>query len=164
MPPSPEPSPAPPADAGGPRGPRIRVLAQYLRDMSFENPAAGGPGMSEAPRVDLNAEVSVRPHAAGGNIFEVMLRLAAKASNSNDDALFLCELDYAGLFELIGMAEADVEPMLLIECPRLLFPFARRLMAEITREGGFPPVLVDPIDFIGLYRAQKAQNAVTAPA
>jgi preprotein translocase subunit SecB len=163
MPPSSSADPATPADAGTQRGPRIRVLAQYLRDMSFENPAAGGPGMSEAPRVDLSADVSVRPHVAGEEIYEVMLRLAAKAVTPAGEALFLCEVDYGGLFELIGLSEADTEPMLLIECPRLLFPFARRVMAEITREGGFPPVLVDPIDFLGLYRAQR-QAAPAVPA
>lgn len=144
-------------DAPPPNSPLIRVLAQFLKDLSFENPAAATPYMAERPNIELGADVSVRPHPAGPAIFEVVLRLSAKAS-SQESPLFICELVYGGLFELAGIAEADIEPMLLIECPRLLFPFARRIMGEVTRDGGFPPLLIDPIDFVGLYRSQKARG------
>ncbi len=142
-------------------GAAIRILAQYIKDFSFENPAAATPLMSERPDIKMIVDVSARPHAAGETIFEVALKLAAAAENSGQP-MFVCELVYAGLFEIAGVNDEELEAILLIECPRLLFPFARRIMAEITRDGGFPPLMVDPIDFVGLFRQQKARG--TAPA
>lgn len=145
------------ADIPTPTGPSLRVLAQYIKDLSFENPAAATPQMAERPDIGISVDVSVRPHAAGDAIFEVVLKLSAQAT-AKEEPLFLCELVYGGLFELVGVSESDAEPLLLIECPRLLFPFARRIMAEVTREGGFPPLMIDPIDFVSLYRQQKARG------
>jgi len=138
----------------GQQPPAIRVLGQYVKDLSFENP--GNVQVSTQPNIDLGIDVSAVPHEQGNGLFEVSLRLKAQAL-AETKTLFITELDYAGLFQIQGANEADTEAMLLIECPRLLFPFARRIIAEITREGGFPPLMIDPVDFVSLYRSQKAQ-------
>lgn len=138
----------------------MRVLAQYIKDFSFENP--GTARAQTQPNIDLGIDVGATPHKDGQNMFEVSLRMQAKAS-AGDAVLFILELDYAGLFQFESSNMAELEPILLIECPRLLFPFARRVISDITRDGGFPPLLVDPIDFIGLYRSQKARQAEAAP-
>lgn len=136
--------------------PSLRVLGQYVKDLSFENP--GHPPVQGQPNIDLGIDVGAAPHVDGNGMFEVSLKLSAKAV-SDDTVLFISELDYAGLFQLQNVPDAQVEPMLLIECPRLLFPFARRIIAEITREGGFPPLLIDPVDFVALYQAQYRRAA-----
>ncbi len=151
---------------GGPAqpAPSLRVLGQYVKDLSFENP--GHPPVQTQPNIDLGIDVGAAPHVDGNGLFEVSLKLSAKAS-SGETTLFITELDYAGLFQLSNVTEKQIEPMLLIECPRLLFPFARRIIAEITREGGFPPLLIDPVDFVQLYQAQyrkAAERAGETPA
>jgi len=150
------------ANAQAEQAPAIRVLGQYVKDLSFENP--GNVQVSTQPNIDLGIDVSAVPHEQGGGLFEVSLRLKAQAL-AESKTLFITELDYGGLFQIQGASEADTEAMLLIECPRLLFPFARRIIAEITREGGFPPLMIDPVDFVSLYRSQKAQaQGQPAPA
>ncbi|MEQ9505574.1 MAG: protein-export chaperone SecB [Hyphomonas sp.] len=143
--------------------PSMRVLGQYVKDLSFENP--GHAPVQTQPNIDLGIDVGASPHADGNGVFEVSLKLSAKAL-AGETTLFITELDYAGLFQLSNVTEKQIEPMLLIECPRLLFPFARRIIAEITREGGFPPLLIDPVDFVALYQAQyrkAADRAAGAP-
>ncbi|HEY8573576.1 protein-export chaperone SecB [Phenylobacterium sp.] len=138
-------------------GPGIRVLAQFIRDLSFENPRApetlrqGGA----QPQIDLGVEMNARGREDG--LFEVDLKLSAKATRE-DGALFVVELLYGGVFQVAGVPAEEVEPVLLIECPRFLFPFARRIIADVTSEGGYPPFLLDPIDFAGVYAARKAQG------
>lgn len=140
--------------------PVIRVLAQYVKDLSFENPGlfAAQQG-SGAPEIELGIDVRVDPGPAAESIFAVELRLSAKAKRQ-ETIVFIVELLYTGVFQLQETRREDIEPMLLIECPRLLFPFARRIIADITREGGHPPLMIDPIDFVGLYRQQR-QRAET---
>jgi len=152
----------PEANPQGPQSAAIRVLAQYIKDFSFENP--GTARAQQQPNIDLGIDVGATPHQDGQNMFEVSLRMQAKAS-AGETTLFILELDYAGLFQFDTADQNILEPLLLIECPRLLFPFARRIISDITRDGGFPPLLVDPIDFVGLYRGQKqkAAEAATAP-
>jgi preprotein translocase subunit SecB len=137
--------------------PVIRVLAQYVKDLSFENPglfaAQQGNG---APEIELGIDVRVEPGPPQEAVFAVELRLSAKAKKQ-ETVVFIVELIYTGVFQLQDARREDMEPMLLIECPRLLFPFARRIIADITREGGHPPLMVDPIDFVGLYRQQRAR-------
>jgi preprotein translocase subunit SecB len=137
--------------------PLIRVLAQYVKDLSFENPGlfSGQQGQG-APEIELGIDVRVEPGPPDQSIYAVELRLSAKAKRQ-EAIVFICELIYAGVFQLQGATREDAEPMLLIECPRLLFPFARRVIADVTREGGHPPLMIDPIDFVGLYRQQRAQ-------
>lgn len=139
----------------GPDAPQLRVLAQYVKDLSFENPSAslGGSPSTVSPSIDMGIDVNART-INDGEAYEVDLRIGAKATRG-DEVMFITELVYSGVFQFVNIAKEDIEPLLLIECPRLLFPFSRRLLAEITREGGYPPLLVDPIDFAALYRAQQ---------
>lgn len=152
---------APNAGQPGAPVPGLRVLGQYVKDLSFENP--GHAPVQSQPNIDLGIDVGATPHADGNGLYEVSLKLSAKAV-ADGIVLFITELDYAGLFQLQNVAQAQLEPLLLIECPRLLFPFARRIVAEITREGGFPPLLIDPVDFVQLYQQQyrRAQEAAAA--
>ena len=136
--------------------PGIRVLAQFIRDLSFENPRAPDSLRAGAnqPAIDLGVEMNARGRDDG--FFEVDLKLSARATR-DDGPVFHVELLYGGVFEIAGVPAEELEPVLLVECPRFLFPFARRLVADITSEGGFPPFLIDPIDFAGVYAARKAQ-------
>lgn len=135
--------------------PGIHVLGQYIKDLSFENPGAPAAlrPSDKAPKLDVNVNVNARPQT--GSDYEVELKLEARAVRG-DDTLFLAEVTYAGLFQIRNVAAEHLHPLLLIECPRLLFPFARQIIADATRQGGFPPLLIDPIDFAGLYRQRAA--------
>ena len=134
----------------------IRIIAQFVRDFSFESPHA--PDSLRAgtaqPAIDMGVEMNARGRTDG--LFEVDLKLSARATR-DDQPVFHVEVVYGGLFHIGGVPEDELEPVLLIECPRFLFPFARRLIADVTSEGGFPPFLIDPIDFGGVYAARKAQ-------
>jgi preprotein translocase subunit SecB len=144
--------------AGEPPG--IRVLAQFIRDLSFENPRA--PDSMHAaqgqPQIDLGVEMNARGRIDG--LFEVDLKLSATAVREGE-AVFHLELVYGGLFGVSGVPEADLEPVLLIECPRFLFPYARRIMSDLSTDGGFPPFLLDPLDFAAIYTARKAAQQQT---
>ena len=133
----------------------IRIIAQFVRDFSFESPHA--PDSLRAtgqPAIDMGVEMNARGRPDG--LFEVDLKLSARATRE-DQPVFHVEVLYGGLFHIAGVPEEDLEPVLLIECPRYMFPFARRIIADITSEGGYPPFLLDPIDFAGVYAARKAQ-------
>jgi preprotein translocase subunit SecB len=138
--------------------PAIRVLAQFVRDLSFENPRA--PDALQAggaqPQIEMGVELNARGRLDG--LFEVDLKLNAAASRDGA-VVFQLELTYGGLFQITGVPEPDLEPVLLIECPRFLFPFARRLIADVTADGGFPPLFLDPMDFAAIYGARKAAEA-----
>ncbi len=142
--------------------PGIRILAQFVRDLSFENPRAPDSLRAGAaqPQIDLGVEMNARTREDG--LYEVELKLGATA-NREDGPMFVVELLYGGVFQITGVAQEDLEPVLLVECPRYLFPFARRIIAEVTSEGGFPPFLLDPIDFAGVYAQRKAQGEVAGP-
>jgi len=142
-------------------GPSIRVLAQFIRDLSFENPRAPDSLHSSLvqPSIDLGVEMNARGRADG--LFEVDLKLTASATRENE-AVFHLELVYGGLFQISGVAEADVEPALLVEAPRYLFPYARRIVSDLTTEGGFPPFLLEPLDFASIYAQRKLQAAQQA--
>jgi preprotein translocase subunit SecB len=153
---------APDPAAPGPQGPGFRIVAQYVKDLSFENPKAPDSLRIEGkPAIDMGVEMNAQGRPDG--LFEVELRLTIKAST---DALtvFNVELQYGGLFALQGVSEQDIEPLLLIECPRYLFPFAREIIARATSDGGFyPPFMLDPIDFAGIYVARQ-QSIARGPA
>jgi preprotein translocase subunit SecB len=136
-------------------GPQIRVLAQFIRDLSFENPRAPDSlhQTQNQPSIDLGVEMSARGRIDG--LFEVDLKLTATAARDNE-AVFHLELVYGGLFSITGVAEADIEPVLLVEAPRYLFPYARRIVSDMTSEGGFPPFLLEPLDFASIYAQRKA--------
>ncbi|WP_309605355.1 protein-export chaperone SecB [Phenylobacterium sp.] len=145
-----------PDTAEAPSVPGIRILAQFIRDLSFENPRAPESlrGGTAQPQIDLGVEMNARGRDDG--FYEVDLKLSAKASRE-DGAVFVVELLYGGVFQIAGVDAEDMEPVLLIECPRYLFPFARKIIADVTSDGGYPPFLLDPIDFAGVYQARKAQ-------
>jgi len=147
--------------------PNMQVLAQFTRDFSFENPRAPESlRMESRPEVDLGVEMGAKGRPDG--LFEVDLKLTVKASTP-DGPMFAIELLYGGLFQLSNIPQEMVEPTLLVECPRYLFPFARRIIADATSDGGFvPPFFLEPIDFGSLYMQQKgnilAQQATAGQA
>jgi preprotein translocase subunit SecB len=143
--------------------PPLMVIVQYTKDLSFEVPNAPAiySQMRAAPRVDINLDVQARRLAEGSNQYEVVLAVRAEAKDTTegaDDAtVFVAELAYGGLFALNGIPEESIEPVLLVECPRILFPFARNILSEVTRNGGMPPVMLQPIDFLALWQSRRAQ-------
>ena len=149
-----------PAQTGNGQPPEaagIRILAQFVKDFSFENPRAPDSlRVGAQPQIDLGVEMNAKGREDG--LFEVELKLSARAERE-DGPLFIVELVYGGLFQIVGVPSDDLEPVLLIECPRFLFPYARRLIADVTGEGGYPPFHLEPIDFAGVYAARKAQQA-----
>lgn len=156
------------ADANAPQqgvapGPGFRILAQYVKDLSFENPKAPESLRIEGkPAIDLGVEMNAQGRKDG--LFEVELRLSVKATGEGIGTVFNVELLYGGLFALSGVAEQDIEAMLLIECPRYLFPFTREIIARATSDGGFyPPFMLDPIDFASIY-IQRQQQIARGPA
>ena len=151
-------APAPEQPSGPESAPGIRILAQFIRDLSFENPRApDSMHASQAqPAIDLGVELSARGRIDG--LFEVDMKLSATAVRENEPVFHL-EVVYGGLFAVNGVAEQDIEPLLLIECPRFLFPFARRLISDLTSDGGFPPFMLEPLDFAAIYAQRKAAEA-----
>ena len=143
---------------GQPAGPGFRILAQYVRDLSFENPRAPDSLRIEGkPAIDMGVEMNAAGRPDG--LFELDLKLSIKATHENQP-VFHVELVYGGLFQLANVQEQDIEPMLLIECPRYLFPFAREIISSATADGGFyPPFQLDPIDFAAIYIARQQQIA-----
>ena len=146
-----------PQGAQPPAGPHFRVLTQFVRDFSFENPKAPESLRFEGkPQIDMGVEMNAQGRADG--LFEIDLKLSVKAA-SNEQPMFQIELLYGGLFQIGGVEEKDIEKMLLIECPRYLFPFARQIIATATSDGGFyPPFLLEPLDFAAIYAARKTQQ------
>lgn len=149
--------------AGGerPQGltrPPLVVRSQYTKDLSFENPNAPGSLEPQSTPPEVHISVGVDTRELGGSIHEVVLSLRGEASR-NEDVVFIVELSYGGTFEVSDEVPADnVKPLLLIECPRLLFPFAREILSSATRDGGLPPLLLQPIDFVALYRQRLAEE------
>jgi preprotein translocase subunit SecB len=135
---------------------QIRILAQFTRDFSFENPRAPDSlRATSQPQIELGVEMAARGRTDG--LFEVDLKLNATAVSDGQPA-FQVELVYGGLFQIDSVPEEHLEPVLLIECPRYLFPFARKIIADATSDGGFPPFLLEPIDFAAVYAAQRASR------
>jgi preprotein translocase subunit SecB len=148
---------------GGPQPqsvPQIGVLAQYVKDLSFENPNAPRSMAPTGQQPTINIQVNVDAKPMTATDFEVALRIEGKAE-SQGMMLFSFELVFAGAFRVQNVPAESVQPIVLIECPRLLFPFAREIIASAVRNGGFAPLLLDPIDFVTLYRQRLA---ATQPA
>jgi len=146
-----------------PAAPQIKmsVLAQYIRDLSFENGVAmKGINASEVqPDVNVAVSIDARKRSAEHQ-FDVITKFKVVSKNKvSDETLFMVELDYGGVFHVEGVPEEQLHPFLLIECPRMLFPFVRRIISDVTRDGGFPPLNVDMVDFLALYRAEMARRA-----
>ena len=147
---------------------KMQVLAQFIRDLSFENMVAqkglSGTEMQPEIQVGVNLDARQRPQA---NTYDVIAKFKVSSTNkANGDTLFLMELDYGGVFLVEGVPSEQLHPFLLIECPRLLFPFIRRIISDVTHDGGFPPLNIDNVDFLALYRqemARRAQLAASTP-
>ncbi|MEM8812300.1 MAG: protein-export chaperone SecB [Pseudomonadota bacterium] len=142
---------APAEQTATPEAPSVSILAQYVKDLSFENPKAPASLRAQAdnPRININVNVSANPMTETD--FEVLLTMEASA-NAGEETVFAVELVYAGVFRVQHVPKEHLHPFVLIECPRLLFPFARQILSDATRNGGFPPLMIDPIDFAALYR------------
>lgn len=132
--------------------PEIKILNQYVRDLSFENVAAQQNfSPDEQPNIQVGINVDANPD--GDDKYTASLKVNATAS-VKEQAIFMVELDYVGQFEMKNIPEEQLHPVMLIECPRLIFPFVRRIVADVSRDGGYPPLMLDPIDFVALYRSQ----------
>ena len=135
--------------------PTLQVLTQYTKDLSFENPGAPESlATSGQPQIAIQINVNAKPIRDGE--YEVELKIDAKAEVQNK-TLFALELAYAGIFRVQNVAQETVHPFVMIECPRMLFPFARQIVADTVRNGGFPPLMIDPVDFVTLYRQRMAK-------
>jgi preprotein translocase subunit SecB len=159
---------------GGGDAPQVRmnVLGQYIRDMSFENVLAQkGAGGQVKPDVQVQVSLDARKRQTEHQ-YEIVMKLKITSTNKSAEegaatgpaTLFLMELEYAGLFHVEGVPEAQLHPFLLIECPRMLFPFVRRIVHDVTRDGGFPALNLDTIDFMQLYRQEIARRAAAQKA
>jgi preprotein translocase subunit SecB len=154
---------------GGPAAdiqPQLNVVAQYIKDFSFENPNAPRSltAGKEPPQIGIQINVGANP--LSDTDIEVVLKLDGKAETAGT-LMFHFELEFAGVFRIRNVPQESLNAVVLIECPRLLFPFAREIVATAVRNGGFPPLLLDPVDFVGLYRQKMSQlepTATPAPA
>jgi preprotein translocase subunit SecB len=144
--------PGAPSGEGGP--PVIQIISQYVKDLSFENPSMGVN--IRQPQIDFTVDLQARRVSENGP-FEVLLKLRVNAVQE-EKTLFLLEIAYGGLFALDKIPQDALQPVLLIECPRLMFPFVRRIIADLVSDGGLPPLMIEPIDFAQLYRT-KMQEA-----
>lgn len=137
---------------------QIIVHAQYVKDLSFENPNAPRVLIEGAGQPDVEITVNVGAQIFGENQYEVTLNLAAKAT-AKGSVLFLVDLTYAGLVSPEGTTADEINPLIMIEAPRLLFPFARAIISDATRDGGFMPLNIQPVDFVAVYQHNLAQQA-----
>lgn len=150
-------------EAQQPVQPNMNILAQFIRDMSFENILA-----QKGTNGEVNPDVQVQVNLDGRkrqieNQYEVVIKLKIVSKNKEtDDNLFLLEMEYGGIFMITGVPDDQLHPFLLIECPRMLFPFLRRIVSDVTRDGGFPPLNLDTIDFLQLYRNELARRQAEA--
>ncbi len=148
-------------ESGNGAQPQLNILGQYVKDLSFENPGAPrtlGP-RDKSPAINISVNVNANPMS--DTDFDVLLTLSAKAEDGKT-VLFAAELVYGGIFRLTSFPKEHVLPVLFIECPRLLFPFARQIIAECTRNGGFPPLMIDPIDFAQMFQQRLAEEQAKA--
>lgn len=144
------------------RAPTMNILAQYVKDLSFENPHAPNSLRPREKAPEINININVNPKPLSETDFEVELKLDATAKDG-EELLFNAELVYAGVFRITDMPQEMLQMAVLIECPRMLFPFARQIMADATRNGSFPPLMIDPVDFAALYSQRVAQAQAEAP-
>jgi preprotein translocase subunit SecB len=138
--------------------PQLNVLAQYTKDLSFENPNAPSSLQPQQQQPAINIQINVQANNIAPNEYEVTLHIDGKAENGGK-VLFSFDLAYGGVFRLTNVPQDQLHPLVMIECPRLLFPFAREIIATAVRDGGFPPLMLDPVDFVGLYRQNMARQA-----
>jgi preprotein translocase subunit SecB len=158
-------------NGGGPEGsapanqaaPQLNVLAQYVKDLSFENPNAPRSLQQQQAQPQINIQINVNAKPLVEHDFEVELKIEGRAEVANA-LLFSFDLLYAGIFKIQNVPQENVHAIVMIECPRLLFPFAREIIANAVRDGGFPPLMLDPVDFVGLYRQNMERQQAAAAA
>ena len=152
-------------EAQQPAQPGMKILAQYIRDMSFENILSQKGASGEvAPDVQIQVNIDAKKRKVE-NQFEIVIKLKVSSVNKGTtENLFLLEIEYAGLFLVTGVPDEQLHPFLLIECPRMLFPFLRRIVSDVTRDGGFPPLNLETIDFLQLYRQELERRQAEQPA
>jgi preprotein translocase subunit SecB len=143
--------------SGAEAPPQLNVLAQYVKDLSFENPNAPRSLQQQQAAPSINIQINVNAKPLAGNEYEVELKIEGRAEAAS---LFLFSFDllYAGVFRIVNVPQENLHPVIMIECPRLLFPFARETIATATRNGGFPPLMIDPVDFVSLYRQKVGEG------
>ena len=134
--------------------PKVRVINQYIRDLSFENVAAQ-KGTAQDAKPEITVQVGIDAKKKAGDNYEVIQKLKVEAK-AGGAAIFILEMDFAGLFEVSNVPNEQMHPFLLVECPRLVFPYLRRIVGDITRDGGYPPLNLDSIDYLNLYRQELA--------
>jgi preprotein translocase subunit SecB len=132
------------------------VKGQYIKDMSFENPHAPQSLLATTAKPAIDVNVDLKAQALQDNVYEMTLFISARAT-AEGNTLFLVELAYAGIFQITGVPQERIEALIMIDCPFVLFPFARRVIADVTRDGGFPPLMLDPIDFHALFLQNRAR-------
>lgn len=145
--------------------PQLNIIGQYIKDLSFENPGAPDSLRTKDGKPNIGIQVNVSARQMGDTDYEVDLKIDAKGE-SGDTVLFNTELLYSGLFRIANVPQEALQAVIMIECPRLLFPFARQIISDVTQRGGFPPLMIDPVDFAALYRQrveQARQQASTQP-
>jgi len=142
--------------APGQAQPSLNVVAQYVKDFSFENPRAPDSLRPKEGGPQITVGVNVQSRQRSGVEFEVDLKLEVSATQG-EETVFHIELDYGGLFRVQNVPQQHLHPFVMIECPRLLFPFARQIVADAAVRGGFPPLMIDPIDFVALYQQYVQQ-------
>lgn len=145
-----------------PQSQNFVVKGQYIKDLSFENPHAPQSLFNTTAQPSIDVNVDLRAQKLQDDLYEMTLHIAARALD-NGNTLFLVDLSYAGIFQINNVPAEHIEPVILVDCPFVLFPFARRVIADVSRDGGFPPLLLDPIDFHALYM-QNRQNTAAAVA
>jgi preprotein translocase subunit SecB len=143
--------------------PQLNVLGQYIKDFSFENPNAPRSLAPNQAQPNINIQINVGVTQSGETDFEVTLKLEGKAESSGT-VLFVFDLTFAGMFRIQNVPKEHLHALVMIECPRLLFPFAREIIATAVRNGGFAPLLLDPVDFVALYQQRVAQEQAKAAA
>jgi preprotein translocase subunit SecB len=146
----------PPQPASQPPSPQLTVLGQYIKDFSFENPNAPRSLAPTQTQPALNIQINVGVGQLAETDFEVTLKLEGKAE-AEGSVLFAFDLTFAGIFRIQNVPQENLHPLVMIECPRLLFPFAREIIATAVRNGGFAPLLLDPVDFVALYQQRMGQ-------
>jgi preprotein translocase subunit SecB len=150
-----------PPDAAS--SPQLNVLAQYTKDLSFENPNAPASLAPQQAPPSISVQINVGASNVAENDYEVVLKVEGKAEHTGK-LMFSFELAYAGVFRIVNVPQENLHPLVMIECPRLLFPFAREIVATFVRDGGFPPLMLDPIDFVSLYRQNMERQAAAQQA
>ncbi|MEL6800465.1 MAG: protein-export chaperone SecB [Pseudomonadota bacterium] len=144
---------------------KMQILAQFIRDISFENIVAQkGVQGDVAPDIQVQVSIDAKKRSTD-NQYEVISKYNITSKNKGtEDTMFVLELDYGGIFQIENVPDEQMHPFLLIECPRMLFPFARRIVSDMTRDGGFPPLNLDNIDFVALYRQTLLQRQAAMEA